>query len=311
MALVNPTVTRDAVAARITGGTRDVAGAVFRAALFSALLITLAVLVVLLVDVLRDGSSVLTSRLGDFLTGTLRSQPGEAGVFQGLRGSFWIGVYTVLIAFPIGIGAAIYLEEYAPKTRFTRFIAVNIRNLAGVPSVVYGILGLAIFVKSLGAFTGGRTLLAAGITLAILVLPIVIITASEAIRAVPDSIREAGFGVGATRWEVVRSHVLPYAAPGIITGTILALARALGEAAPLILVGAVTGRLGGGAGSLFDLAQIRERFTAMPIVIADWAGKPGDFQSQNAPAAIVVLLAVVLLANTAAILLRNRYEKKR
>jgi phosphate transport system permease protein len=311
MALVNATTTREAVAARISGGKNDPAGAAFRAALLSALLLTLAVLVVLLVDVLRDGSSVLTSRLGDFLTGTLRSQPGEAGVFQGLRGSFWIGVYTVLIAFPIGIGAAIYLEEYAPKSRFTRFISVNIRNLAGVPSVVYGILGLAIFVKSLGWFTGGRTLLAAGITLAILVLPIVIITASEAIRAVPDSIREAGFGVGATRWEVVRSHVLPYAAPGIITGTILALARALGEAAPLILVGAVTGRLGGGAGSLFDLSQIRERFTAMPIVIADWAGKPGDFQSANAPAAIVVLLAVVLLANTAAILLRNRYEKKR
>ena len=147
MALANPTVTRDAVQARITGRKSDVGGAIFRIALLSALLITLAVLVVLLVDVFRDGSSVLTSRLGDFLSGTLRSQPGEAGVFQGLRGSFWIGVYTVLIAFPIGIGAAIYLEEYAPKTRFTRFIAVNIRNLAGVPSVVYGILGLAIYVK--------------------------------------------------------------------------------------------------------------------------------------------------------------------
>ena len=311
MALVDTAGTRDVVAARITGRKADTSGALFRAALLGALLLTLAVLVMLLTDVVRDGWDVLSTRFGDFITGTLRSQPEEAGVFQGLRGSFWIGVYTVLLAFPIGIGAAIYLEEYSPRSRFTRFISVNIRNLAGVPSVVYGILGFAIFVKSLGWFTGGRTLMAAGITLAILVLPIVVITASEAIRAVPDSIREAGFGVGATRWEVIRSHVLPYAAPGIITGTILALARALGEAAPLILVGAVTGRLGGGAGSLFDLEQIRERFTAMPIVIADWAGKPGDFQSKNAPAAIVVLLAVVLLANTAAILLRNHYEKKR
>lgn len=311
MALTTPAVTREMVAARITGRKSDLAGSVFKYGVLAALLLTLLVLVVLIVDVVRDGWPVLSARFESFLNGTLRSQPDEAGVFQGLRGSFWIAVFTVVLAFPIGIGAAIYLEEYAPKSRFTRFITVNVRNLAGVPSVVYGILGFAIFVKALGSFTGGRTVMAAGITLAVLVLPIVMITASEAIRAVPDSIREAGFGVGATRWEVVRGHVLPYAAPGIITGTILSLARALGEAAPLILVGAVTGRLGGGKGELLDLGQLRERFTAMPIVIADWAGKPGDFQSQNAPAAIVVLLVVVLLANTAAILLRNRYEKKR
>jgi phosphate transport system permease protein len=311
MALVNPAVTADSVRARVTGQRRDVAGVAFRVLLLSALAITLLTLVVLIVDMVTGGWSTLSSRLGDFLTGTLRSKPEEAGVFQGLRGSLWIGLFTVGLAFPIGIGAAIYLEEYASKSRLTRFIDLNIRNLAGVPSVVYGILGFAIFVRSLEGVTGGRTLMAAGITLAILVLPIVIITSAEAIRAVPDSIREAGFGVGATRWEVVRSHVLPYAAPGILTGTVLSLARALGEAAPLILVGAVTGRLGGGQGRLFDVGQLTEQFTAMPIVITTWASRPGEGFRAITAAAIVVLLVVVLLANTTAILLRNRYEKKR
>ena len=322
MALANPTITDDLVRARLQRGGVDVGGAVFKALITLTILLTLLVIGVLLYDVFRDGWAVLSSRPGEFLSGTLRSRAEEAGVFQGLRGTFWIGVFTVLLAFPIGIGAAVYLEEYAPDSRMTRFIAIKIQNLAGVPSVVYGILGFAIFVKALATlpdwlpviggstFTGGRTVMAAGITLAVLVLPLVIITASEAIRAVPDSIREAGFGVGATRWEVVRSHVIPYAAPGIITGTILALARALGEAAPLILVGAVTGRLGR-SGELLEVDQLQQRFTAMPIIITNWSGQPGEFQSENAPAAIVVLLVVVLFANTAAILLRNRYEKKR
>jgi phosphate transport system permease protein len=214
----------------------------------------------------------------------------------------------------MGIAAAVYLEEYAPaQSRLARFIDVNIRNLAGVPSVVYGILGLTIFVKALGSITGpdagGRSVLSAGLTLAILVLPIVIITSAESLRAVPNGLREAGFGVGATRWEVTRDHVLPYAAPGILTGTVLALARALGEAAPLILVGATTGYLTGG--DSFALDTVRERFTAMPIVITTWAGRPGEDWQTVTAAAIVVLLAVVLLANTAAILLRNRFEKKR
>jgi phosphate transport system permease protein len=272
-----------------------------------------------LVDVITGGWSVLTTRLGSFLSGELVTSASDAGIFQGLRGSFWIGVFTVVLAFPIGIGAAVYLEEYAPRNRFTRFIDINIRNLAGVPSIVFGILGFAIFVKSLalapdwlggGIWFGGRTVMAAGVTLAILVLPIVIITSAEAIRAVPDSIREAGFGVGATRWEVVRAHVLPYAAPGILTGTVLSLARALGEAAPLILVGAVTGRLGASTG-FFELTQLQERFTAMPIVITTWAGRPQEGFEALTSAAIVVLLVVVLLANAAAILLRNRYEKRR
>jgi phosphate transport system permease protein len=300
----------DIVHSRLTGGRSDVRGRAFQLALLAALGLALLTLVVLLVDVVSGGWDVLTGGLSDFLTGRLSASPERAGVSQGLRGSFWIAVFVVGLAFPIGIAAAIYLEEYAPRSRFTRFIDVNIRNLAGVPSVVYGILGFAIFVKALGDVTGGGTLMAAGITLAVLVLPIVIITAAEAIRAVPDSIREAGFGVGATRWEVVRSHVLPYAAPGILTGTVLALARALGEAAPLILVGAVTGFLGASTG-YFDVGQLTEKFTAMPIVIFTWAGQPRDEFRALTSAAIVVLLVVVLLANSAAILLRNRYEKRR
>jgi phosphate transport system permease protein len=194
-------------------------------------------------------------------------------------------------------------------------VNVNIRNLAGVPSIVYGILGFTIFTKALRSLTSvgsanGRTIMSAGLTLAILVLPIVIITASEAVRAVPNALREAGYGVGATRWEVIRTQVLPYAAPGIITGLILSLARALGEAAPLILVGATTGRLASDP-SLLDLGQLRERFTALPIVVTEWSKNPQQGFDQLAAAAIVVMLAIVVVANTVAILLRNRYEKKR
>ena len=311
MALVNLGATRDAVGAQLRGGKLDLAGIVFRLLLLVTLVITIAVLGILLVDVWTGGWSVFSTRLSDFLNGTLSSRAERAGVFQGIRGSFWIALFTIVLAFPLGIAAAIYLEEYAPTTRFSRIVDINIRNLAGVPSVVYGILGFAVFVKALGGFTGGRTVVAAGITLAILVLPIVIITSAEAIRAVPGSLREAGFGVGATRWEVIRHHVLPYAAPGILTGTVLALARALGEAAPLILIGATTDFLGGGKGSLLDLGQLTERFTALPIVITTWAGRPQvEFRALTS-AAIIVLLAVVLLFNTGAVLLRNRYEKKR
>lgn len=324
MAVTHPigsgaTIAAESVRTRLEDRRTDTSGAVFRLLLLIALGISLLTLLILLVDVGVTGWPVLSSRLGDFVSSDLRTSPDEAGIFQGLRGTFWIGVFTVVLAFPIGIGAALYLEEYAPRNTFTRFIDINIRNLAGVPSIVFGILGFAIFVKSLavfpdwlggGLFFGGRTTMAAGVTLAILVLPIVIITSAEAIRAVPDSIREAGFGVGATRWEVIRAHVLPYAAPGILTGTVLSLARALGEAAPLILVGAVTGRLGQQTG-FFDVAQMQERFTAMPIVITTWAGRPQQGFEALTAAAIVVMLIVVLLANGTAIMLRNRFEKRR
>jgi phosphate transport system permease protein len=271
---------------------------------------------VLLVDVITDSWPVLSTRLGDFLASPKRSAADASGVFQGLRGTFWIGVAVVVLTFPMGIAAAIYLEEYATDNWLTRVIDVNIRNLAGVPSVVYGILGFTIFVSLLNGVFGdreitlGRTTIAGALTLAILALPVVIITSAEAIRAVPDSLKEAAYGVGATKSEVIRSHILPYAAPGILTGTLLSLARALGEAAPLILVGAVQGRLGSRTG-FFGLEQLGERFTAMPIVITGYAKEPGQDWIPVTAAAIVILLLVVLSFNAAAVLLRNRFESKR
>ncbi len=312
---------------RLASGGADWRGSAFRALLLFGLLLTLLIIVVLLVDVITDGSTVLTERLGDFLNGTLRSRSSDAllGVHQALRGSIWIGDIRGGPGLPHRDRGGDLPRGVRNRTRLTRFIQLNIRNLAGVPSVVYGLLGLAIFVKLLGGssssggLTGGRSLVSAGITLAVLVLPVVIITSAEAIRAVPDSLREGGYGVGATKWEVIRSHVLPYAAPGILTGTLLSMSRAIGEAAPLILVGAVTGRLGGDTG-IFDVGGLRDRFTAMPIVITDWVKKANggsddggaglDFAS-HAAAAIVVLMVLVLVLNSAAIVMRNRFEKKR
>ncbi len=214
----------------------------------------------------------------------------------------------ILVAIPLGVAAAIYLEEYASTSRFTQFVLVNIRNLAGVPAVIYGVLGLIIFVGWLRPATQGSTVIAAGLTIAVLVLPIVIITASEAIRAVPQGLRDAGYGVGASRWEVTRDHVLPYAAPGILTGTVLSLARALGEAAPLIIIGAITGFL--------PSTSIDGKFTALPMLIYSWSGRPDPADSvlgwsNVAAAAGLVLLMLVLAFNAAAIVLRTRFERKR
>lgn len=300
--------TSDLVAARLRGTKRDLRGGVFEASLLLALFMALLILLVLLFDVISGGLSVFTERGGDFLRGRLSIvTAATAGVGQGIVGSLLLTVFVILLAFPLGIGAALYLEEFAEDTRFNRFISVNIRNLAGVPSIVYGLLGLAIFVNLVDEFTGGRTLLAGGLTLAVLVLPIVIITASEALRAVPYSIREAGYGVGATRWEVIRSHVLPSAAPGILTGTVLALSRAIGETAPLLLVGATTGFLATGD-TLTEL--IYGEYTALPVVIFRWASLPSTEFRALTSAAILVLLALTLTANAVAIILRNRFERK-
>jgi phosphate transport system permease protein len=314
-AAIAPGLVARSVEDQLTRGGRDWAGRAFRWLLVASLAFCVLVLATLVFDVVRTGAPVLSERLGDFLTGRLRTRASEAGVYQGLVGSFWICAFVVAFAFPLGIGAALYLEEYASDSRLSRFIEVNIRNLAGVPSIVYGILGFTIFTKALRDVTSagtanGRTVMSAGLTLAILVLPIVIITASEAVRAVPTSLREAGYGVGATKWEVIRSQVLPYAAPGIITGLILSIARALGEAAPLILVGATTGRLASDP-SLLDLGQLRERFTALPIVVTEWAKNPQEGFDEIAAAAIVVMLVLVLAMNAIAITLRSRYERKR
>jgi phosphate transport system permease protein len=293
----------------LQGRRLDARGLLFQGGLLLSLITSLLLLVVLLADVVRKSMAVFADRGMEFLAGRLTVVTAStAGVGQGLTGSLLTLLFVVLVAIPVGVGAAVYLEEYAPNTRLNRFITVNIRNLAGVPSIVYGLLGLAVFVEVAGQVTGGKSVITGGLTLAVLVLPIVIITASEALRAVPDSIREAGFGVGATRWEVIRSHVLPSAAPGILTGTILSLSRAVGETAPLLLVGAVTGLLATGDAGFTE--QLFGRYTTLPTIVYRWARLPQDDFRVLTAAAIVVLLGLTLSANAIAILLRNRYERK-
>jgi phosphate transport system permease protein len=245
----------------------------------------------------------------DFLTRPTSSDPAKAGISQGVFGSLIMMVIVSLTALPIGVAGAIYLEEYAPDNTVSRTLNTVIRNLAGVPAVVYGILGLTFFVIAAEPLTGGRTVISGGLTLAVLVLPITIIVTAEALRAVPASIREAGFGVGATRWEVIRSHVLPYAAPGILTGIILTLARAFGETAPLLLVGAIAGAFATAANvSIID--QLLGPYTSIPTLIYDWSRLPQQAFRALTAAAIVVLLVIIILINAVAIYLRNRYARK-
>lgn len=272
-------------------------GEVFRWLCFAAVLFGVAALVVLLVDVSRDGTTWLSL---EFLTRFPSRIPEQAGVRSAILGTLWMMGLTALVTFPIGVGAAIYLEEYAPANRITRLIQTNIANLAGVPSVVYGMLGLAVFVRFMGL---GRSVLAGALTLSLLILPVVIISAQEAIRAVPPSLREASYGLGATRWQTIRDQVLPVAMPGILTGTILSLSRAIGETAPLILVGAY-------AYVAFDPSGPLDDFTVLPIQIYNWASLPQEQFHDLAAAAIVVLLVMLLAMNATAIVLRNRYRKE-
>jgi phosphate transport system permease protein len=296
----------------IHGGQTDWRSMAFEGLLVVVLILTLGVLAWLLVVVFAGGMPTLLERGFGFFTAPLAARAEEAGVGQAIAGSLWLMVFVAALSFPLGIAAAVYLEEYAHDTWFTRLVNTVVRNLAGVPSIVYGLLGLAIFVVALGDIIGpgpasGRSLIAGGLTMAILVLPIVIITSAEALRAVPTSIREAAFGVGATRWEVVRSHVLPYAAPGIFTGTILSMARAFGETAPLILVGAVIGGFRVRYENVVEVLQ--GRYTALPTTVYDWARQPPSFAG-NVYAAIIVLIVVLLAVNALAIFLRNRFERR-
>jgi phosphate transport system permease protein len=305
------TVARERVRRELSGRRSDAAGTVFRLLLLLTLIMALAILIVLLFDVAQTAIPTIADRGGQIFGSGYSSLPANAGIKTGLIGSLYLMVFVVVVALPMGIGAAIYMEEYAKDTRVTRFINTNIRNLAGVPAIVYGILGLAVFVELLQPVIGrnveGRSLLAGGLTISLMVLPIVIITTQEALRAVPRSIREAGFGVGATRWEVIRSHVLPYAAPGLLTGSVLSMARALGETAPLIMVGAVTGFLATEGGLL---ASLQQHFTALPTLIFAYVKKPQPEFQDLASAAILVLIVMIFLVNLTAILLRNRYERK-
>lgn len=307
--MTGQSVTATAVTRSLEGKRVDMVGYVFSSILLLSLLFTLAVLAILVVDQLGRGLPVFLERGTDFLTSPLSSRPTRAGVFQGIVGTGLLAVIVSLLAFPIGILTAVYLEEYAPANRVTRFIDVNIRNLAGVPSVVYGLLGLAMFVSlfQVLGFGNGRNVLSGGLTLAVLILPLVIITSAEAIRAVPSTIREAGYGIGASRWQVIRTLILPSAAPGILTGTVLALSRALGETAPLILAGAVLGSFSTG-GSIADL--FGGPYTALPIIVFEWARKPQEEFRALTSAAILVLLAVTILANAIAIYLRNRFDRR-
>jgi phosphate transport system permease protein len=225
--------------------------------------------------------------------------PEKAGIRSALFGTLWLISLTALISIPLGVGAAIYLEEYAPKNTFTRFIDLNISNLAGVPSIVYGMLGLVIFVRW---FNLDRSVLAGSMTMSLLILPIIIIAARESLRGVPNTIRQAAFALGATRWQTIYSHVLPAALPGILTGFILALSRAIGETAPLIMIGALTYIAFVPEGPL-------DEFTALPIQIFNWASRPQQEFHELAAAGILVLLIILILMNSVAVYIRHRLEK--
>lgn len=268
-----------------------------------AVVFSLFVLVVLLVDILIDGVPVLS---WDFLTSFPSRRPEAAGIISALVGTIWVMVLVALVTFPIGVGAGIFLEEFVPDSWFARAIEINISNLAGVPSIIYGLLGLQVFVRILFPITQGRTVLSGALTLALLVLPIVIIATRESLRAIPGSLRQAGFALGATRWQVIRSHLFPLALPGILTGVILALSRAIGETAPLITIGALTyipflPEL--------SLRGLQSPFTVLPIQIYNWVSRPqADFHALAA-GAIIVLMVILLLMNATAIYLRNRFQK--
>ncbi|HET8760577.1 MAG TPA: phosphate ABC transporter permease PstA [Nitrospiria bacterium] len=263
----------------------------------AALVVALGSLAALLMDALVDGGSRLSWQ---FLTSFPSRRPEEAGILAALVGTVALIVLTAVMALPVGVGAAVYLEEYAGKTWWARVIEVNIANLAGVPSIVYGLLGLELFVRALKL---ERSLLAGACTMALLVLPIIIISSREALRTVPNSIREASCALGAGRWQTIWYQVLPMALPGILTGSILAFSRAIGEAAPLITIGALTY-------VAFLPDSVFAPFTALPIQIFNWVSRPQSGFHVNAAAAILVLLAVLLMLNAVAVYLRHRYQKR-
>jgi len=286
--------------------------------LLFTLLSSVVILITLLADTIAAAMPVFQSRGLSFVSDSLSPSAEEAGIWQGIMGSLALIGFVIVVAFPLGVAAAVYLEEYASDNRVTRFIGANIRNLAGVPSIVYGILGLFLFVEIFmgGVFgaeggIGGRNVIAGGLTLAVLVLPIMIITTAEALRAVPRGLRDASLAVGATRWETIRHHILPVAFPAILTGSVLTIARAFGESAALLLAGAQLSLYFSVANdaSFVDLVS-NQPYTALPIIIYNFARQPqAGFVSLTA-AAIVVLLVMLLTVNAAAVLARDRFERR-
>jgi phosphate transport system permease protein len=270
----------------------------------------LAVLAILFLDLVRDGAS----RFGwDFLTSFPSRKAERAGILSAAVGTTMIMFVTAVVALPVGVAAAIYLEEYAPKNWFTGIIEINVTNLAGVPSIVYGLLALGLFVYQFGL---GQSVLSAGLTLALLILPIVIVATRESLRSVPKAIREAAYGLGATRWEVTRDHVLPYSTGGILTGLILGLSRAIGETAPIITIGALSFIAFlppspiSGEFPYLNFEWLRSEFTAMPIQMFNWVSRPDQAFQANAAAAGAILLGMTLLMNAIAIWIRYRFRKR-
>jgi phosphate transport system permease protein len=269
----------------------------FQIAALSALALALLALAALLFDVLQDGAQRVSWQ---FLTSLASRHAEEAGVYHALMGTIWVIVLTAAIALPIGVASAVYLEEYGSRSRFARFIEINISNLAAVPSIIYGLLGLGLFVRFMGM---GRSVLAGASTLALLALPVVILSTREALRTVPGTIREGSYALGATKWQTIWHQVLPMALPGILTGLILALSRAIGETAPLITIGALTY-------VPFAPDSIWSPFTVLPIQVFNWVSRPQTDFRANAAAGILVLLAVLLTMNAVAVIVRDRFQRR-
>ena len=295
--MTNPTRAVSHAGEATTLNRRKVKNALFSLLALAAIFISMVTLAGLLIDLVGRGGSSLDTQ---FLTSSPSRVPAKAGILPALVGTLWVTLLVALISLPIGIGAAIYLEEYAGRGRIARLLKINISNLAGVPSIVYGIFGLAIFVRGLDL---GRTVFAASLTLSLLILPVVIISSAEALKAVPPSQREAAYALGATRWQVIRRALLPAAAPGILTGIVLAVARAVGETAPLILIGAVT------FVTFVPTNPFEDKYTVLPIQIFNWANRPQEAFLEISAAAILVLIALMLLLNGAAIYLRARLSR--
>jgi phosphate transport system permease protein len=278
-------------------GARILIDIAFSVVLFLGTIVGVMALATLIWTVLDHGLARLLADPVAFLTSYVSRIPARAGIKAALVGSAYMMVLTALFCFPVGVGAAIYLEEFAPRNRVTNFVEANIANLAGVPSVVYGLLGLGIFARALRM---GPSLLAGALTLAVMSLPVIIVATRESIRAVPESIRLGAYALGATRWQTVRRQVLPAAMPGTLTGTILALSRAIGETAPLLVIGLPI--------VIFSLPNdVRDPASALPLLIYDWTSRPQPAFAEAAAAAIIVLLALLLAMNAVAIYLRNRY----
>jgi|688.fasta_scaffold56796_4 phosphate transport system permease protein len=295
--MTNPTRAASHAGEATTLNRRKVKNALFSLLALAAIFISMVTLAGLLIDLVGRGGSSLDTQ---FLTSSPSRIPAKAGILPALVGTLWVTLLVALITLPIGIGAAIYLEEYAGRGRIARLLKINISNLAGVPSIVYGIFGLAIFVRGLDL---GRTVFAASLTLSLLILPVVIISSAEALKAVPPSQREAAYALGATRWQVIRRALIPAAAPGILTGIVLAVARAVGETAPLILIGAVT------FVTFVPTNPFEDKYTVLPIQIFNWANRPQEAFLEISAAAILVLIALMLLLNGAAIYLRARLSR--